>query len=111
MLAHRHSNSLRRIQDPIKNRESIPPNVSMQDLTLYFHYTSVEAGVAIVTPLNDVLKGSKVRKAWVDGPCASPFAHCVKLRLDYHILSSFYSDPTTYKTGLGLHGTQDRRYH
>ena len=28
----------------------------------------------------------------VDGPCASPFAHSVKLRLDYHI-SSFYSDP------------------
>jgi len=45
----------------------------------------------------DVAQGSRVKKVVVDGPCASLFAHTVRLdlRLGSHISSSFYSDPET----------------
>jgi hypothetical protein len=45
----------------------------------------VEAGVAIVAPLDNVLGDQEVKKAVVEEPCVSLFAHSVKLRLDYHI--------------------------
>ncbi len=46
-------------------------------------------------PLDDVAQGSRVKKVVVDGPCASLFAHSVRLnlRLGSHISSSLYSDP------------------
>jgi len=54
----------------------------------------LEAGLAIIAPLDDVAQGSRVKKVVVNGPCASLFAHSVRLNLRFgsHISSSFYSD-------------------
>jgi hypothetical protein len=49
-----------------------------------FHGASWESGF-----LEIGVRVKNPRKAMVDGPCASPFAHCVKLRLDYHISAVF----------------------